>query len=405
METAAAAAAEQPSESEVYIEAPQVNYAPYNFDKTALELARAQWANYADQHYLKNCKWSPDGTCLLTVIRGGGMNVFELPSELYTCDTLLQTRTIDALTPAVSVQETGLIYDYDWYPGMNSANAATCCWLSSGHEGPIHLWDAFTGDLRCSYRGYNAVDELESAMCVTFSADGQNIFSGYKKNVKIFDTGRPGREYTEIPITHQVSTIVASKAQPGVVAIGTVKGVIELVSQTDGTLRNLCKLKGHKGGITSMAFSLDGSRLYSGARKDKDLICWDLRVPGRPMFVLPRECSTNQKISIDLSSDNKWLVSGGSDGKVQIWDVTEQHYPTVHLQMQLHNDSCNGVSLHPYRPILATSSGQHHNSIDPMHHTRSTPVYENALCMWWVGPQQEDDLLATIIKAATNGTA
>lgn len=53
------------------------------------------------------------------------------------------------------------------------------------------------------------------------------------------------------------------------------------------------------------------------------------------MFVLTRECNTNQKITIDLSTDNKWLVSGGSDGKVQIWNVSEQHYPTVHMQVRI----------------------------------------------------------------------
>lgn len=93
-------------------------------------------------------------------------------------------------------------------------------WAASGHEGPIHLWDAFTGELRCSYRGYNNVDELEAAISVTFSADGQNIFCGYKKNVKIFSTGRPGREYVEYPVTHPASCLTASLAQPGVVAIG-----------------------------------------------------------------------------------------------------------------------------------------------------------------------------------------
>lgn len=95
-------------------------------------------------------------------------------------------------------------------------------WAASGHEGPIHLWDAFNGDLRCSYRGYNNVDELEAAISVTFSADGQNIFCGYKKNVKIFSTGRPGREYIEYPVAHGASCLTASLAQPGVVAIGKI---------------------------------------------------------------------------------------------------------------------------------------------------------------------------------------
>ncbi|XP_019871413.1 telomerase Cajal body protein 1 homolog isoform X1 [Aethina tumida] len=391
--------------TEAVVEQTQVTYAHYNFENTALELARSQWPNYADQHYLRGCKWSPDGTCLLTVVRGAGMHVMELPSDLYTGDSVMTSRPIAALNPAVSVPENGLIYDYCWYPGMNSANPATCCWLSCGHEGPVHLWDAFTGDLRCSYRGYNFVDEVEAPISVTFSADGQNIFCGHKKSVKIFNTSQPGREYTEYATNHPASCIVASQAQPGIVAIGTWKNTIELVSQSDGTFRHLCKLTGHKGGITTMTFSLDGFRLYSGARKDKELICWDLRVPGRPLFTLQREVSTNQKITIDLSMDGKWLVSGGTDGKVQVWNVSEVTYPSIHMQMSLHSDSCNGVSLHPYRPILATASGQHH-ALDPLHHTRTAMIYENALCMWWVGQQQDDpDLMATIIKQATNSSA
>lgn len=61
---------------------------------------------------------------------------------------------------------------------------------------------------------------MEAAISVTFSADGQNIFCGYKKNVKIFSTGRPGREYLEYPVTHPASCLTASLAQPGVVAVG-----------------------------------------------------------------------------------------------------------------------------------------------------------------------------------------
>jgi len=384
------------------LEGNYVQYAQYNFESTSVELARAQWPNYTDQHYLRACKWSPDGTCLLTVVRGAGMHVFELPTELFTVDAVMTTRPIDALQPAVSVPESGLIYDYCWYPGMNSAAAATCCWAASGHEGPIHLWDAFSGELRCSYRGYNSVDELEAAISVTFSADGQNIFCGYKKNVKIFSTGRPGREYQEYPMTHPASCITASMAQPGVVAIGTWKGTIDLVSQSDGTFRHLHKLTNHKGGITSMAFSSCGMRLYSGGRKDKELICWDLRVPGRPLFTVQREANTNQKVTLDVSACGKWLATGGTDGKVQIWNVQDPGNLTTHLQLPLHNDCVNGVSLHPYRPILATATGQHH-TLDPLHHTRNSTTYENALCMWWVGNSQEDpDYITQIIKAASN---
>lgn len=108
------------------LEGSYVSYAIYNFEGTTLELARSQWPNYDDQHYLRGCKWSPDGTCLLTIVRGAGMHVMELPSDLYSGDSLLTSRPVQGLIPAVSVPEQGLIYDYCWYPGMNSSNPATC---------------------------------------------------------------------------------------------------------------------------------------------------------------------------------------------------------------------------------------------------------------------------------------
>lgn len=108
------------------LEGTYVQYAQYNFENTSIELGRAQWPNYDDQHYLKGCKWSPDGTCLLTVVRGAGMHVMELPGDLYNGDSIMTSRPIQPLNPAVSVPESGLIYDYCWYPGMNSGMAATC---------------------------------------------------------------------------------------------------------------------------------------------------------------------------------------------------------------------------------------------------------------------------------------
>lgn len=107
-------------------ESSYIQYPMYNFENRALELGRSVWPNLDDQHYLRGCKWSPDGTCLLTIVRGAGMNVMELPSDLYVGDTVMSSRPVQPLHPAVSVPESGLIYDYCWYPGMNSANPPTC---------------------------------------------------------------------------------------------------------------------------------------------------------------------------------------------------------------------------------------------------------------------------------------
>lgn len=52
------------------------------------------------------------------------------------------------------------------------------------------MWDAFDGSLRCSYRGYNSVDEMEPAISVTFTPDANRIIAGYKKYLRTFDVER-----------------------------------------------------------------------------------------------------------------------------------------------------------------------------------------------------------------------
>lgn len=63
-------------------------------------------------------------------------------------------------------------------------------WLTTRQNAPIQMWDAFDGSLRCSYRGFNAVDEMEPAISITFSSDGAQIIAGYKKYFRTFDVNR-----------------------------------------------------------------------------------------------------------------------------------------------------------------------------------------------------------------------
>lgn len=69
----------------------------------------------------------------------------------------------------------------------------------------------------------------------------------------------------------------------------------------------------------------------------------------------------------------------------------------ISLQYNLHHDCCNGVSMHPTRPILATSSGQHHFSETVKSSDDECVVEvnekrprENSLIFWWCGRITED---------------
>jgi telomerase Cajal body protein 1 len=100
--------------------------------------------------FTKDVKWSPDGLCLLTADDADKLHLFEFNS------------TSKGLNwqQALSVVEGETIYDYAWYPFMDSNNPATCCFVSSSRDHPLHLWDAFTGKLRATYRGYDHLDEV-----------------------------------------------------------------------------------------------------------------------------------------------------------------------------------------------------------------------------------------------------
>ncbi|EED89086.1 predicted protein [Thalassiosira pseudonana CCMP1335] len=87
---------------------------------------------------------------------------------------------------------------YSWYPLMNSSSPLTSFYATCrGHSLPIHLIDAYTSQLRASYRPYNEVDELEGPTVVEFSTDGRRLYgTGFKsdRTIAVFDTAVPGRE-------------------------------------------------------------------------------------------------------------------------------------------------------------------------------------------------------------------
>lgn len=102
--------------------------------KTLIELSNSSWsrhkrANQYVQPYLRGCKWSPDGTCCLSVVNNDGVHVTELSRDLYT-GNVGAGRIIDIMDSVIHIKEAGLIYDFCWFPLMNSA-VPESCWLVS----------------------------------------------------------------------------------------------------------------------------------------------------------------------------------------------------------------------------------------------------------------------------------
>lgn len=340
-------------------------YTTWNYSFSQLpRFLSGSWSEFSTQpeNFLKGCKWAPDGSCILTNSADNILRIYNLPPELYSEGEQLEYAE---MAPVLRMVEGDTIYDYCWYSLMSSTQPDTSYVASSSRENPIHIWDAFTGELRASFRAYNHLDELTAAHSLCFSPDGSQLFSGFNRTVRVFSTARPGRD-CEVRATFAkkqgqsgiISCIAFSPAQP-LYACGSYGRSLGLYAWDDGSL--LALLGGHQGGITHLCFHPDGNRFFSGARKDAELLCWDLRQPAHPLWSLSREVTTNQRIYFDLDPTGQFLVTGSTSGAVSVWDTSRAGHegkPEPVLSFLPQKDCTNGVSLHPSLPLLATASGQ-----------------------------------------------
>ncbi|XP_052869146.1 telomerase Cajal body protein 1 homolog [Anopheles cruzii] len=376
-------------------------------DRTCVEVARCSWDRPVRQNYLQGCRWSPDGTCVLTAVNNDGMHIVEMPTDLYRAETVSEDRPVDILTSAVHVKEGGLVYDYAWYPRMNSGYPETCCWIASRQHEPIQMWDAFTGALRCSYKGYDQYDEVEAALSLAFSpVDGSTIYGGYKKSLKSFDVNIPGRETASWRTKSTASCMAIASSMPDTIIFGSWNRSISVLDTRSGeilSVGNYTPANSHTAGVTWLGFAPDTEDQFaSGARKDPKVLLWDVRKLTVPVRTLYRTCATNQRIYLDFSTQGHWLASGDTDGTLHAWNLRDaENDRSKELQFPLHRDCLNGVSFHPHAPVLATTSGQYHFSRPagddeddqvvgceasiPADNQKRENYVENSLTLWWIG--------------------
>ncbi|KAJ4755770.1 Telomerase Cajal body 1 [Rhynchospora pubera] len=345
--------------------------------------------NKNNNNFLKRVKWSPDGSCFLTCSDDNSLRLFYLPEDACTTEHT-SAASSDSYGAGLMVNEGESVYDYCWYPYMHAPDPTTCVFASTTRDHPIHLWDCVTGQLRCTYRAYDAMDEITAALSVSFNSSATKLFAGYNKVMRVFDVHRPGREYAEYPLAKGDGTsagLVSSicftpaQAQSSMFALGSYNQTTTVYAED--TMEPLYVLYGQEGGVTQVLFSKDGNYLYTGGRKDPYILCWDIRNTVSILYKLYRSSeNTNQRISFDMEPSGRYLGTGGQDGLVHIYDLQSGQWVSG---FQAAADTVNGMSFHPYLPLAASSSGHRRFSMsddDDSEENFNLTSDENCCSIW-----------------------
>jgi telomerase Cajal body protein 1 len=152
------------------------------------------------------------------------------------------------------------------------------------------------------------------------------LICGTNSLISIFSISNPGPPRISIPTkTFAGSTkgIISalSESPDGILAAGTYNNIVSLMSPAYEHITTF--QTGNKDGITELKWSPNSRYLYIIPRKSTEIQVWDIRSTGDIVGVLKgREALTNQRIWTDLTRNGLWMVSGGMDGIVRGWDVS-----------------------------------------------------------------------------------
>ncbi|KAF8248884.1 WD40 repeat-like protein [Wilcoxina mikolae CBS 423.85] len=228
-------------------------------------------------------------------------------------------------------------------------------YLATGAEDKqIRVWDIASRVIRHTFHGHE-----QDIYSLDFARNGRHIASGSgDRTVRVWDI-ESGQNVLTLSIEDGVTTVAISPDGKLVAAGSLDKSVRVWDAHTGYLIERLEGPDGHRDSVYSVAFSPNGRELVSGSL-DKTIKMWELqRVPSisgtpRGKCIKTFEGHKDFVLSVALTPDGKWVLSGSKDRGVQFWDPQTA---SAQLMLQGHKNSVISVAPSPTGGLFATGSG------------------------------------------------
>ncbi|KAK4694512.1 general transcriptional corepressor TUP1, partial [Lecanoromycetidae sp. Uapishka_2] len=231
--------------------------------------------------------------------------------------------------------------------------------LATGAEDKlIRVWDIQSRTIRTTFAGHE-----QDIYSLDFASNGRHIASGSGDHtVRVWDLEQ-NREILNLVIEDGVTTVAISPGGEYVAAGSLDKSVRVWDIRAGNIIGRLDGMDGHKDSVYSVAFGPDGDTLVSGSL-DKTIKMWRLSPENRGMMstqhgrsgrlVRTFEGHKDFVLSVAMTPDGEWVMSGSKDRGVQFWNP---HSGDTQLMLQGHKNSVISVAPSPQGGLFATGSG------------------------------------------------
>ncbi|CCX11327.1 Similar to Transcriptional repressor rco-1; acc. no. P78706 [Pyronema omphalodes CBS 100304] len=228
--------------------------------------------------------------------------------------------------------------------------------LATGAEDKqIRVWDIANRVIKHTFIGHE-----QDIYSLDFARNGRHIASGSgDRTVRVWDI-ESGQNVLTLSIEDGVTTVAISPDGKLVAAGSLDKSVRVWDAHTGYLIERLEGPDGHRDSVYSVAFSPNGRELVSGSL-DKTIKMWELQrgvpsISGTPRgkCIKTFEGHKDFVLSVALTPDGRWVLSGSKDRGVQFWDPQSAN---VQLMLQGHKNSVISVAPSPIGGLFATGSG------------------------------------------------